>query len=244
MRRRSLPAATPPRLVQNTPEPALLVLSKLPRRGMVKTRLAARIGDDAALRLHRAFLVDTMARAQRAACTLPAHIALAWDGPPGGPEPVFPGIRILRQTAGDLGQRQAHAQGSLFASTAGAVVTIGSDSPTLPMKYVREALVALQAADLAVVPARDGGYVLVAQGRPLPDVYTGLPWGTAGLLAAFQQRARALGLRLHQLRPWHDVDDVEGLRRLRHELTENPAAAPASADALAGLPPALWRCEC
>jgi glycosyltransferase A (GT-A) superfamily protein (DUF2064 family) len=115
-------------------------------------------------------------------------------------------------------------------------VIVGADSPTLPADRVEEAFGRLAAGAPAVVsPAADGGYVLIGLAEPSPVLFSDVPWGGSEVMATTRARAEAADLALAEIAPWYDVDDVEGLAHLRHEL-KAPAGrrrAPATARALA-----------
>jgi rSAM/selenodomain-associated transferase 1 len=215
----------------------ILVMTRLPECGQVKTRLAACIGTDAALDLHAAFLRDTLELAVQVARKLDALPVLAHtgNGPPPGSRTW--GLAAMKQESGDLGCRQVAAHRRLFAAGAAAVLTIGSDSPTLPESRFTAALDRLADHDAVVDPAADGGYTLLGLERPLPGLLAGVPWGTAGVQAALASNASSARLRLAWLPGWYDVDDLKGLDRLERDLEAGGSSlAPESAAALA-----IWR---
>jgi hypothetical protein len=215
----------------------ILVVARLPEHGKVKTRLASCIGTDAALDLHAAFLRDTLGLAARVARQLDALPVLAYAGDRLPSGELAGGLPLMEQESGDLGRRQVAAHRRLFAAGAAAIVTIGSDSPTLPESRFTAALERLTDHDAVVDPADDGGYTLLGVSRPLPGLLDGVPWGTAGVQAALTRNALAAGLRLAWLPGWYDVDDREGLDRLERDLNAGgDILAPESAAALAS-----WR---
>jgi rSAM/selenodomain-associated transferase 1 len=229
---------------RSTPLPAIdpgqsviLVVARLPERGKVKTRLASCIGADAALDLHAAFLRDTLRLAVRMARRLDALPVLAYAGERSPSAGLAGGLPLMEQENGDLGHRQISAHRRLFAAGAATVLTIGSDSPTLPESHFVAALEALADHDAVVDPASDGGYTLLGVTRPVPGLLEGVPWGTSGVQAILARNAAAQGLELAWLPGWYDVDDREGLERLERDLeTAGEARAPDSAAALAS-----WR---
>ena len=105
------------------------------------------------------------------------------------------------------------------------MVTIGSDSPTLPVDRVEEAFTRLARLDMVIVPAADGGYVLLGTSRFLPDLFRDIPWSTPRVCDVTCRRARETCLTMHRLPGWYDVDDAGGLARLQGHLNE---AAPRS----------------
>ncbi len=217
--------------------PALVVLARRPVAGQVKSRLARQVGQHAALDLYTAFLADTLTRAGWCAGALGLRLVVAWAGPPGPMLPIPPGALHLRQSAGDLGRRQEEAVSRAAAIGAAPVLLVGADSPTLPERLLAQALTRLRRcqrpADLVVAPALDGGYVLLGLHGPCPGLLQAIPWGTDQVLSRLRARAVRLSLRLECLEPWYDVDDGDGLRRLRCDLRRlGSRAAPRTAAAL------------
>lgn len=179
-------------------------------RGRVKTRLAASIGDDAALALHSALLERTVAALRDAGdFDLAIHVDGAVGTLPAWRLPVIP------QVAGDLGTRMAAATASIVAQGRVAVV-VGSDCPLLGASHVRAAVAAIEAgADVVVNPAEDGGYVLIAMSRLQHGLFEYIAWGTDQVLETTRRRVRALGLVLAELETLWDVDDAAGYARYR-----------------------------
>ena len=102
----------------------------------------------------------------------------------------------------------------LFAAGAGPVLLAGSDSPDLPAQLLEQVLAKLAETDVGVIPCHDGGYAVVGMRRPTTELFDGIPWSTARVLEATRRRCRQLGLSLHETAAWHDLDDLEDLRRL------------------------------
>jgi hypothetical protein len=186
------------------------VFAKEPRAGRVKTRLTPPLTPRQACQLYRVALRETLARDAGGAVPLGLCAAgrQAWFAP------AFPGMPLLPQGRGDLGARLARVTARLFAAGAGPVAVAGSDSPDLPLALIKAAFAALEAADAAVVPCRDGGYALLALRRPAPALFAAMPWSTPELLPATQRRAAEVGLHLVTLGAWDDIDDFPALRRL------------------------------
>jgi glycosyltransferase A (GT-A) superfamily protein (DUF2064 family) len=81
-------------------------------------------------------------------------------------------------------------------------------------------------ADVVLGPCDDGGYYLVGVRASHPELFSGIPWSTDGVLGATRARAAALGLRTHLLGTWFDVDDEPALRRLCADLAAGARGAP------------------
>jgi len=126
-------------------------------------------------------------------------------------------ITLKPQPEGDLGAR-------MFAATAacnGPVLVIGVDCPALTEVHIRGAANALcDGADVILIPAEDGGYVLIGTRTAQPALFTDIPWGTKTVLA--ETRARIIGLRLvlAERPPLWDVDTENDFARLEREHPE------------------------
>jgi rSAM/selenodomain-associated transferase 1 len=127
------------------------------------------------------------------------------------------------QGEGDLGERLCRAFGRAFRSQARRVVIIGSDCPEVTEADIRAAWDGLRAHDVVLGPARDGGYWLIGLRSLQPALFRGIPWSTADVLAATQERARVAGLRVQLLRELSDIDTVEDWRRFAGRPTGEPA---------------------
>jgi rSAM/selenodomain-associated transferase 1 len=195
--------------------PALLVFAKAPLAGAVKTRLAAAIGAERAAAVYRALLETTLACAAAArAAGIVDRIEL-WCTP----DADHPHLRSLaerhaasrhRQPDGDLGLRMRAAFADALPRVS-SVLLVGTDCPALQPGHIAAAATALATHDAVVVPAEDGGYVLVGARRPLPfaNVRWSTPHALADTLAGFAQA----GLACARLAPLWDVDDAADLAR-------------------------------
>jgi len=198
----------------------LVLFAKTPRLHEVKTRLAPRLTAEQALLLHEAMLQDqtlfikTLSSSRRS-----CKVCLD-----------------TQQGDGDLGARMNRALLRAFAAGAAAAAILGADAPTLPRALVDEAFALLaRGADAVVIPAHDGGYVLVGASRPVPALFDGIPWGTPSVLEATRRRADEAGLALAETASWPDVDVEGDLPRLAGELAADPSRAPATALVMARL---------
>ena len=77
---------------------------------------------------------------------------------------------------------------------------------------------ALSDTDVVLIPAEDGGYVLIGARAPHPELFTGMTWGTDTVLAETRKRIAALGLKAIELGPLWDVDSEDDLARMEREL--------------------------
>lgn len=200
--------------------PAVLVMAKAPRPGLVKTRLGALLGDDGCAKL-QALLVRRAAGL--AFAVAPGSTYVAFHPADGGAEMaelVPDGAVLMAQRGGHLGERLAAATADVFAARRAPLVAIGTDIPLLEPAHLREALGSLETGnDVVFGPANDGGYYLVGLRRPLPVLFDIAPrlWGGPEVLAASLARAEAAHLCVGQLEVLTDLDTAEDAMALLGE---------------------------
>jgi glycosyltransferase A (GT-A) superfamily protein (DUF2064 family) len=110
-----------------------LVFVRAPEAGRVKTRLAATLGNEGALRVYRRLAEHTVREARSVDAELRIHFT------PAGKEHevrawLGDGARYLAQAGGGLGERMEEAFRAAFADGAGRVVIVGSDLPACPRR--------------------------------------------------------------------------------------------------------------
>jgi rSAM/selenodomain-associated transferase 1 len=194
------------------PDHAVAVLAKAPVPGFAKTRLIPLLGEEGAARLQERLIERAVATAVAAGI---GPVTL-WCAPDDA-DACFRRaascrqVRLAVQPEGDLGERMLAA----FRAASGAgLVLIGTDCPVLDPGDLREAAALLSDADVAIAPAEDGGYGLIAARRPVPGLFDDMPWGSERVAALTRERAVAHGVSLAELRTVWDVDTPADFERL------------------------------
>ena len=181
----------------NTP---VIVFSRAPVVGKVKTRLASRIGEWRAARLHMR-LTRRALRTARDARLGPVELHVTAD------HAAFPG-RIFLQKGNDLGERMYRA-----LRRHRRAILIGSDCPALEPRDLRRAARLLCAGYRVVLsPTEDGGYALVAARAAPRAMFEGVAWGSSEVFA--QSAKRLAPFRWASLRMLRDVDRPEDLAQI------------------------------
>ena len=193
------------------------VFAKAPVPGQVKTRLAEVLGADAAAGLHAGLVRHALATAVASGL---GAVEL-WCAPDERHD-FFErcaaefGARLHAQRGADLGARMRAAFDEAFARGE-ALVVIGADCPALKPGDLRAAAAALEAHDVAIVPAEDGGYVLLAMARAVPEIFEGVAWGSPSVMGETRSRLAAAGVAWWELPASWDVDRPEDYERLQRE---------------------------
>jgi rSAM/selenodomain-associated transferase 1 len=219
----------------------IAVFARWPEPGRVKTRLSPALPHDLACRLFGAMLEDASIAAAGSDAD---QRLLYWADAPAEGSATPPGgaaLEVRRQNGGDLGERLARAFDELLPGPGDRAVVIGADCPDLDAAFIEAAFRALESYDLAIAPARDGGYALIGLRRPASELFRGIDWGAATVLERTLDRARELGLTVFRLGALDDLDTPEDLvrwirRRMREHAADSHTAAALRSMGL--LPPA------
>lgn len=209
-------------------EATLCVFAKPPRPGLVKTRLAATVGEKRAAALARAFFDDTWS----AASSLPwARAVLATTEPAAGEWVGAKRAPVWPQGRGDLGDRLERVLRRALHDTP-AALAIGTDTPGLPPILFSQARSALRGADAVLGPCEDGGFYLLGLRRCPPGLLRDLPWSDPETFLQTLSRFRERGLTTAVIAPWFDVDRPADLACLHALIARGELHAPATARAL------------
>jgi hypothetical protein len=217
--------------------PAIAIFARAPLPGRAKTRLIPLLGRVGAARFQAALLQDALRKVN----TLAGQVrrCLFYAGP-GFPRKAA-GYKLVRQRGPDLGHRLERAFRALLRRHP-SVVVIGTDSPLLPPRVLREALRELRVCDAVLGPCPDGGYYLIGL-RAIPygtelrrltrQLLHGVRWGRASAFRDTLRNLLAAGYSCSVLEACGDVDVPRDVRHLKGEL--------AGSEALRRLAPSTWQ---
>lgn len=193
------------------------IFVRIPEPGLVKTRLVPPLSPEEASLLYRAFLRDLFARLEKLKKV--SVTVFFSDGEPAPLRDIMPDrFHLVRQEGESLGERLRNGFRHLLADNGSMAVIIGSDSPDLPLAFIKRAFLKLKHKDIVLGPASDGGYYLIGLKSPLPELFENVSWGTPSVLEETLQQVRASSLSCALLPLWYDVDDVHSLALLRSML--------------------------
>lgn len=192
----------------------ILIFARTPEPGQVKTRLAADLGDDGALRTYLKLLVHTRESVARSG--FPARVHLAGDIPEHDLWEEA-GFRRFPQADGDLGERMSAAFAQAFADGVRSVVIVGTDCPGLRAEHLHLAMNALETHEAVVGPAEDGGYWLLGLSSPVRAIFENKAWSGEHVLRDTLADFKALGMSVVRLETLRDVDTVADLDALAEE---------------------------
>lgn len=195
------------------PGSVILIFSKAPVAGQVKTRLLPHITAEQAAKLHQELAHDRLYM-----CTTAGLCDVQLWCSPDASHDFFShckqryGVCLQLQRGNCLGERMSNAVKAMLMGHE-KVVIIGTDAPALDIGTIDTAIEALDTNDIVLVPAEDGGYVLIAASTHHQDIFIDVPWGTESVLTQTVQNIERLGLEYTLLGECWDVDRPDDLER-------------------------------
>lgn len=190
----------------------LIIFTRAPLLGRVKTRLAAELGDEQALTIYESLARRTIEATSQSAAW---HTTIQVDPPDAERivrEWLGAALELRAQADGDLGERMRAAVAEAKADGASRVVVIGTDCPDVNADVVSDAFARLDRADVVLGPAVDGGYYLIGVHEPHRLLFASIPWSSPETTAATLRAARTAGLRVELLPVLSDVDTAADWR--------------------------------
>ena len=201
----------------------IAIMAKASIPGRVKTRLVPLLTFTEAAEFNTAFLKDVAANIAAAAAEIPIH-GFAAFGPPQTAafftSTLMSPIGLIEAWHPNFGDCLFTAIQAMFDRGHNAAVVLNSDSPTLPTSLLIEtARLLARPGDCAVLgPSRDGGYYLLGMKAPHRRLFEDVAWSTERVAGQTRARATEIGLPVHILPEWYDIDDAQSLQLLRAEL--------------------------
>ncbi len=186
---------------------ALFVFTRFPQAGRTKTRLIPALGESGAADLQRQmteYLLSRLAIATHPSLPLQVHFTggttqqmKSWIGSR---------FRLVPQAEGSLGDRLVTAFQQGFTSGLRKIIIIGSDCPSLEKEKILKAITLLDAHDVVIGPAVDGGYYLIGLTQPCAFLFENIPWSTEQVLTKTQAIAAEHALSVALLNTLSDID--------------------------------------
>ncbi|WP_227673187.1 TIGR04282 family arsenosugar biosynthesis glycosyltransferase [Psychrobacter nivimaris] len=191
----------------------ILLFAKYPAPNKAKTRLQPALGVDGAARMARQLLLHSIEQAIDTGFSVELCMSPAPTDPCWQTFDLPDSLRWSAQADGDLGLRMLIASQRVLQRF-DKVVLIGTDCPSLTTVRIQTAIQQLNQHDAIMIPATDGGYVLLGFRQVNESLFSDIVWSTASVAAVTKQRIAALGWTLALFDPLHDIDEPKDLVHL------------------------------
>jgi rSAM/selenodomain-associated transferase 1 len=189
------------------------IFARIPVPGEVKTRLVPPLSPQQACDLYQAFLTDLFSRIYKLK-KVSTTVFYTGENPAIVRDMLPDRFALVPQEGATLGERLVNAFRVLLQDEGNFAAIIGSDSPDIPLSYLKRAYLKLKHRDIVLGPAFDGGYYLVAIKSILPGLFQDIAWSEPTVLRNTLDRVQRDGLSCATLPLWYDVDDMQSLSLL------------------------------
>ncbi len=207
---------------------AIIIMTKIPRAGNVKTRLQPFLSPEKSAEIATAFLKDAESKARKTCGK--TIIAFA---PRQEKDALLNFVSaqntFIAQSGENLGERMQTAFQFAFENGSDSVVLIGTDSPSFPAEFIEQSFKSLENSDVVLGESEDGGYYLIGLKTLRKEIFENVEWSSPETFIQTVRNIENCKLKLSFIPKWHDVDLPEDLNKLRKELIKNPKLAPETA---------------
>ena len=191
----------------------VILFAKYPARDKAKTRLQPALGIDGAAHMARRLLLHSIEQALESdfaveLCVSPAPTDPCWQS-----LDLPNSLQWSAQIEGDLGMRMLAASLRVLESFE-KVILMGTDCPSLTSERIQLAVHKLDQYDAVMVPATDGGYVLLGFKQSDSSLFSDISWSTSSVADVTKQRIAALGWTLALFPALNDIDEPEDLKHV------------------------------
>lgn len=197
------------------PKEKLIIFVKNEEAGKTKTRLAADIGDEHALKVYQKLLKWTFKQTRYLNTAKEVWYSRFI------PEEDIWGKEDFKkeiQSGEDLGTRMSNAFRQSFRNEEfEKVVIIGSDCAELTTEIVQAAFRALDSDDFVIGPAEDGGYYLLGMRKFYPEVFEEIEWSTKSVYNETVKKIAELSATFTRLQVLNDVDTLKDWERVKEK---------------------------
>ena len=178
----------------------LIIFSKTPVKGKVKTRLAKQLGLEKALEIHNRLFKHTFSVAKNAGIPFTIYLNEIPE------DPVSFDFKI--QQGDDLGDKMCNALKVELLKNENVCI-IGSDCLELTPEDINLAFEKLAEYDVVIGPANDGGYYLIGMKTAFTDLFTEIIWGASTVLEHTIDKCGKHTLTYFLLQQHNDIDRPE-----------------------------------
>ncbi len=181
----------------------LIIFVKNPVLGKVKTRLAATLGDERALKVYLKLLEYTA----KVTNNLPVERAVFYSDSVDTGD-LWDNSTYLKQlqSPGDLGERMQSAFDWGFESGHNDICIIGSDCYELTPEIIMSGFQTLSTHDAVLGPSRDGGYYLLGMKKMREELFQNKNWGTDSVATETIDDLQRIGLSCRLIETLNDID--------------------------------------
>lgn len=191
-------------------ENLILIFTRNPVLGKVKTRLASSIGNENTLEIYKFLLQHT----QKIVSNVNVSRRILYS------EEIIDNdiwdnnlYQKALQSEGDLGKKMENAFAEGFINSYKKIVIIGTDLYDLETSNIENAFQELENNDVVIGPAEDGGYYLLGLKNNIPEnIFSNKMWSTETVLKDTLNDLH--NYKVHLLDIKNDIDTIDDIKNI------------------------------
>jgi rSAM/selenodomain-associated transferase 1 len=194
---------------------AVIIFTKFPRKGIVKTRLGKTLGNKFAVDFSRLMAEHVF----NVCLSLPEndyHLFLFHDNPNEKDSIknwVDKRFSLQLQEGADLGEKMKNAFRFLFNKGYKKIVITGTDCPDIEADILLKAFAELSSGNAAIGPSTDGGYYLLGMDSFYPFLFDDIKWSSDTVFQETIKRLKENRIDYSFLPVLIDIDTEEDLKK-------------------------------
>ncbi|MFC5282134.1 TIGR04282 family arsenosugar biosynthesis glycosyltransferase [Pedobacter alpinus] len=196
---------------------AVIIFLKYPELGRSKTRLAASVGNEKALKVyiellnHTNLITKNLKSDKYLFYDKVSENKIAWG------EPIY---QTAYQKESDLGGRMQDAFEQLFKKGYERILIIGSDCYELNQEIIEQAFQLLKSTEVVIGPAKDGGYYMLGLTKMVQELFTDVAWSTDEVYTTTTRVLENLNITYATTPTLSDIDIIDDLPKDLLKLVE------------------------
>ncbi len=193
---------------KNSEKQLLLIFTKNPVAGKVKTRLAKDVGNEKALEIYR-FLLDHSVNFTSKVDA----VKQVWYSDEINENYIWDNVIFQKKqqlSSPDLGERMKWAFEKGFQENFSKIIVIGTDLYDISADDISKAFRELDDHDFVIGPAEDGGYYLLGMKSLNSDIFKNKNWGTSTVLRDTLENLE--DYKVKRLETRNDVDYLDDIK--------------------------------
>ena len=195
---------------------ALIIFSKIPIPGTVKTRLIGTITDEEAAEFANAMLLDLFDKFKN------SEFKVFYSYAPVGKlsqiiESIPSSFEVFPQRGDSMGTKMYASMEYVFKHGYEKVVLVGADIPQLSENLVLKAFKSLDKSDVTISPTYDGGYYLIGAKDVMPMEHvllSDIRWSTKSVYDTTLEVIKAKKLSVHEGVVLSDIDLADDINNI------------------------------
>ncbi|MFH0862198.1 MAG: TIGR04282 family arsenosugar biosynthesis glycosyltransferase [Candidatus Altiarchaeota archaeon] len=185
----------------------VIVFTKVPEKGQVKTRLQRKFPPHVVEELYTAFLLDTLDQLREyfpyVAYWPPNKLQLLWN--------ILGDRKYVQQNGRDLGEKIMNVFRDFRKMGIRDVIVVGCDVPLMKKEHVQDAFQKMTDCDLVIGPSHDGGFYLIGGHEMTEEIFDKVDWDGKDVSKRIIENARDSGRKVTTLEELRDIDTPEDI---------------------------------